>query len=81
MATMARFRKQRRVNRNSWKPRFTRQRVNNRGSTGGAALATPTLASIAPTTTTVAALPRTVTCTGTNFLSGITTVVVGGSST
>ena len=77
MATLARFRKQRRVTRASWKPRFTTQRPNNRGSSTGAALATPTLASISPTTTTTAALPRTITCTGTNFVAGVTVVTVG----
>ena len=77
MPTMARFRRQRRVTRASWKVRFTKQRINNRGSTGGATLTTPTLASISPTTTTAAALPRTVTCTGTNYVAGVTKVTVG----
>ena len=77
MPTLARFRTQRRVTRNSWKTRFTNQRINTRGSTSGAALTLPTLASISPTTTTAAALPRTVTCTGTNYVAGITKVTVG----
>ncbi|HEU0069385.1 MAG TPA: IPT/TIG domain-containing protein [Nitrospiraceae bacterium] len=77
MTVQARFRQQRRVTRASWKVRFTKQRVNNRGSTSGTALTLPTLASISPTTTTAAALPRTVTCTGTNYITGITKVTVG----
>jgi hypothetical protein len=77
MPSLARFRKQRRVTRGSWKAPFTRQRVNTRGSTSGTALTLPTLASISPTTTTAAALPRTITCTGTNYVSGITKATVG----
>jgi IPT/TIG domain len=77
MPTLARFRKQRRVTRNSWKKRFTTQRVNTRGSTTGTALLTPTLASIAPTTVDDAAMPITVTCTGTNFQNGVTKATVG----
>ena len=76
MPTLAVFRKQRRVTRGAWGPRFTRQRVNTRGSTNGAALTTPTLASISPTTNTAAGAAFTVTCTGTNFVSGITRVTV-----
>ena len=76
MPTLARFRRQRLVNRGSWKAPFTRQRVNTRGSTSGTALTTPTLTSIAPTTNTAAGAAFTVTCTGTNFVAGITRATV-----
>jgi hypothetical protein len=78
MTTIARFRKQRTVTRAPWKPRFTKQRINDRGSTTQSTMPLPTLASIAPTTATVAALPVTITCTGTNFISGITRATVNG---
>ena len=78
MTVQARYRNQRRVQRGSWKAPFTKQRVNTRGSTSGAALSLPTLASIAPTTNTAAGAAFTVTCTGTNFISGITRATVGG---
>jgi hypothetical protein len=74
MATLARYHKQRRVTRGSWKPRFTKQRINYRGSTKPTA---PTLASISPTTGVHGAANQTVTCTGTGYVSGITKVMVG----
>jgi hypothetical protein len=74
MMPLARYHKQRRVMRGSWRPRFTKQKVNYRGSTKPAA---PTLASISPTTGVHGAANMTVTCTGTGFISGITKVVVG----
>ena len=74
MATLARYHKQRRVTRGSWKARFTKQRVNLRGSTTPTA---PTLTSISPTTGVHGAADQTVTCTGTGFVSGITKVTVG----
>jgi len=76
MPSLARYHHQRRNNRGAWKAPFTRQRINTRGSTNGAALTTPTLASITPTTNTAAGAAFTVTCTGTNFVSGITRVTV-----
>jgi len=74
MAVMARYHKQRRVMRGAWKPRFTKQKVNYRGTTKPTA---PTLASISPTTGVHGAANQTVTCTGTGFVSGITKVVLG----
>jgi hypothetical protein len=74
MAVLARYHKQRRVMRGAWKPRFTKQKVNYRGTTKPTA---PTLASISPTTGVHGAANQTVTCTGTGFVSGITTVVLG----
>jgi len=74
MATLARYRKQRRVSLGSWRSRFTKQRVNSRGS---ATFTAPVLTSISPTTGVHGAANVTVTCTGTGFLSGITKVVLG----
>lgn len=74
MATLARYHKQRRVTRGSWKSRFTRQRVNLRGTTTSAV---PVLTSISPTTGEAGAANQTVTCTGTGFVSGRTVVTVG----
>ena len=78
MAVLARMHKQRKVNRASWKVRFTKQRTIRRGSAGVATALTPTLASIAPTTVTAISPVGTVTCTGTNFVSGVTTATVNG---
>lgn len=78
MTTIARFRKQRAVTRAPWKPRFTKQRVNDRGSTTASTMPVPTLGSIAPTTALATAVAFTVTCTGTNFISGITKATVNG---
>jgi len=74
MAVLARYHKARRVTRGSWKPRFTKQKVNLRGTTKPTA---PTLTSISPTTGVHGAADQTVTCTGTGFVSGITKVTVG----
>ena len=74
MAVLARYHKQRRVTRGSWKARFTKQKVSLRGTTKPTA---PTLASISPTTGVHAAADQTVTCTGTGFVSGVTKVTVG----
>ena len=73
MPTVARYTKQRAVTRAPHKVRFTKQRLIRRGST---ATTLPTLASIAPTTTTAAAAATTITCTGTNFVSGVTKAMV-----
>jgi len=78
MVYVARMHKQRKVNRASWKPRFTQQRIIRRGTAGVVTALTPTLASIAPTTVTAISPVGTVTCTGTNFVSGVTTATVGG---
>ena len=77
MAQLAKMHKQRKVKRNSWKTRFTKQRVIPRGSSGVAAAAVPTLASIAPTSITAAGTPIQITCTGTGFVANVTTAVVG----
>ena len=74
MATLARYHKQRRVTRGSWKSRFTNQKVNLRGTTTSAV---PVLSSISPTTGVHGAADQTVTCTGTGFVSGRTVVTVG----
>jgi hypothetical protein len=74
MAIASRYQKQRRVTRGAWKPRFTKQRINYRGTTKPTA---PTLASISPTTGVHGTANVTVTCTGTGFVSGITKVVIG----
>jgi hypothetical protein len=75
MAVMARYHKQRRVQRGSWKPRFTKQKVNLRGTTKPTA---PTLTSISPTTGVHGAANATVTCTGTGFVTGVTKVTMDG---
>jgi len=74
MAVLSRYQKQRRVSRGSWRPRFTKQRINYRGTTKPTA---PVLSSISPTTGVHGAAAQTVTCTGTGFVSGITKVVIG----
>jgi len=74
MTTLARYHRQRRVTRGSWKARFTNQKINYRGSTKPTA---PTLTSISPTTGVHGAANQTVTCTGTGFVSGLTHVTVG----
>jgi hypothetical protein len=71
MAHIARFREQRKVNRGRWEPRFTKQRINHRGSTN---FTTPTLTSISPTTAVHGAANGTITATGTGFISGITKI-------
>lgn len=76
MTTLARFRKQRTWNRSAWKPRFTKKRVIQRGSTNTATMPLPTLTTIAPTTALATAAAFVVTCTGTNFISGITKATV-----
>jgi hypothetical protein len=73
MTTLARYHRQRRVTRGAWKSRFTKQRVNLRGTTKPTA---PTLASISPTTGVHGTANQTVTCTGTGFTTN-TKVVVG----
>jgi hypothetical protein len=75
MPVQARYRKQRRVTRGAWRPRFTKQKVNYRGSTK---IAAPTLASISPTTGVKGAANATITCTGTGFVSEITKVTFDG---
>jgi len=74
MPVTARFVKQRRVKRGVLKARFKNQRRNWRGSTKGNL---PTLTSISPTTA-VHDASVTITCTGTNFLSGVTKVTLNG---
>ena len=75
MTTLARYHKQRRVNRGSWKARFTNQRINYRGSTKPS---TPVLTSISPTTGVHGAANQTVTCTGTGYITGFTKVTING---
>jgi hypothetical protein len=75
MAVLARYRTQRRVTRGAWKPRFTKQKVNYRGS---AKPAVPTLSGISPSTGVHGAANQTVTCTGTGYVTGITRANVGG---
>jgi hypothetical protein len=77
MAVLARYHKQRRVQRGSWVARFTQQRRNYRGSTKPTA---PTLTSINPTTHAVgpAQTDFTITCTGTLFVSGVTRITING---
>jgi hypothetical protein len=75
MAQLPRFAKQRSVQRNTFKKRFTVQRQHRLGWT---TTTLPTLASIAPTTVVHGAAAGTVTCTGTNFVSGVTKVTVNG---
>ena len=75
MPVLARFVKQRRVNRNALKARYKNQRRNWRGSTKGNL---PTLASISPTTAVKNTAAFTLTCTGTNYLSGVTKITVNG---
>lgn len=74
---IARFHYQRRVMRGTYKPRFTRQRQNWRGTTKAAA--TPTLTSISPTSEDEDEAAVTVTCTGTGFVDGITTATINGN--
>lgn len=73
MTTLARYHRQRRVTRGAWKSRFTKQKVNLRGTTTPA---TPVLSSISPTTGVHGAANQTVTCTGTGFTTN-TRVVLG----
>jgi hypothetical protein len=73
---IAKFHKQRRVVRGTWKARFTKQRQNWRNSTKAAA--TPTVASIAPATVVKLAAATTVTLTGTGFVSGVTKATLNG---
>lgn len=75
---IARYHKQRRVRQTTWKSRFTKQRQNWRGSTKAAA--TPTVASINPTTVVGGqdAVATTVTLTGTGFVSGVTVATLNG---
>jgi ribosomal protein S9 len=75
MAVLARYHHQRRVLRGSWKPRFTKQRINYRGTTKPTA---PTLASISPSTGVAGNGTATITCTGTGFVSGVTRATVNG---
>ena len=74
MAIASRYQRQRRVTRGAWKSRFTKQRINYRGTTKPT---TPVLSSISPTTGVAGAPNQIVTCTGTGFVSGITKVTVG----
>ena len=76
MAVAARYHYQRKVNRGSWIPRFTKQRINTRGTTAPTA---PTLTSISPTTAEAGAANGTLTATGTGFISGITRITVDGN--
>jgi hypothetical protein len=73
---IAKYHKQRRNTRGTWKPRFTKQKQNWRGSTKAAA--TPTVASIAPATVVMGAANTTVTLTGTGFVSGVTKATLNG---
>lgn len=73
---LARFTKQRRVRRGVLVNRYKSQRRNWRGSTKTAA--TPTVASINPTTVVAGGANLTVTVTGTGFVSGITRGTVNG---
>lgn len=75
MAVLARYHKQRTVRRGAWVARFTKQKRNYRGSTKPTA---PTLTSISPSTGVHGAANQTVTCTGTGFVSGQTTVTLNG---
>jgi hypothetical protein len=75
MAQLPRFAKQRSVQRNTYKKRFTVQRQHRRGWT---TTTLPTLASIAPSTVVHGAAAGTVTLTGTNYVSGVTKVIVNG---
>jgi hypothetical protein len=76
MMPIARMHKQRKVTRASWKPRFSKQRMNWRGTSK---FARPTLASIAPTTAVaVTGADFTLTCTGTGFVAGVTVIVFNG---
>jgi hypothetical protein len=73
---IARQHQQRRITRGTWKPRFTKQRRNWRGT--AKATVTPTLASIAPSTVVMGAANTTVTLTGTGFVSGVTIAMIDG---
>lgn len=73
---IAKYHKQRRVRQTPWKSRFTKQRQNWRGSTKAAA--TPTVASISPTTVVHPGAATTVTLTGTGFVSGVTKAMLNG---
>jgi hypothetical protein len=77
MAVLARYHKQRRVQRGAWVARFTQQRRNYRGSTKPTA---PTLASISPTSHAVGedSTDFTITCTGTGFVTGVTVITING---
>lgn len=73
---IARYHKQRRTTRGTWKPRFTKKRQSWRGTTKSAA--TPTVASISPTTVVHPAAATTVTLTGTGFVTGVTKAMLNG---
>lgn len=75
MTVLARYHRQRAVTRGAWVARFTHQKVNYRGSSTPTA---PTLTSISPTTGVAGNGTATVTCTGTGFITGFTTVTVNG---
>ena len=73
--TVARYQKARRVSRGANKSRYTRQKVQLRGTT---TKTRPTLASISPTTAVHGAANITITCTGAGFVSGATKVTYDG---
>jgi len=73
MAVQPRFMEQRSVQRGAYANRFPLQRLHRLGAT---TTTLPTLASISPTTTGADETSTTITCTGTNFVSGITRVTV-----
>lgn len=78
MAHLARYHKQRDVNRGAWKSRFTKQRRNWRGTSVASHTVRPTLSGISPSTAVRGGADLTMTCTGTGFVTGLTRITFNG---